>query len=340
LGSIVDELNRLVHGHESFYDTGRFAGVVLGADTRALLEKPATGEQLVELNRLLLRDGFAGTIADIPQQAPVWFPDYRAHYEKRFVELVERKAYAAKPFHRRVDIGKQNLAELFDEPARVVKVLADSDLIDIEHPRSSRLFEAMSFSGPMYKVFTEDEKNIVLDWIESLQKSKQPEEPSGPTPQEAAAKVLKLIADNAAMAMGVQRHAQYLVAGRPLKDWFSDPAGLMAAFARSRDWVVPGKGSLSPLYTEFTTGPMSFMLAAAEDIKQWIDTGAVLVDAAAVAGASAVSFAVAPVRQYSAAFVPPTEAGATAPVAVAPSVRAARREFAAKRKLIGMGAVH
>ena len=339
LGSIVDELNRLVQGDESFYDAGRFAGVVLGADTRALLEKPATGEQLVELNRLLLRDGFAGTIADIPQQAPVWFPDYRAHYEKRFVELVERKAYAAKPFHRRVAIGKQNLAELFDEPARVVKVLADSDLIDIEHPRSSRLFEVMSFSGPMYKVFTEDEKNIVLDWIESLQKSKQPEEPSGPTPQEAAAKVLRLIADNAAMAMGVQRHAQYLVAGRPLKDWFSDPAGLMAAFARSRDWVVPGKGSLSPLYTEFATGPMSFLVAA-EDIKQWIDTGAELVDAGAVAGAGTVSFAAPPVRQYSAAFVPPTEAGATAPVAVAPSVRAARREFAAKRKLIGMGAVH
>ena len=331
IGSIVDELNRLMQGRESFYDTDRFAGVVLGADTRALLEKPAKDEQLVRLNRLLLRDGFAGTIADMPKQAPIWFPDYHAHYKKRFVELVKRKAYAAKPLHRGVDIGKHKLADLFDDPDELVKELAKSDFIDVEHPRSSRLFEAMTFSGPMYKIFTEDEKTIILDWIESLQKAKDPQQAPPERAQEAAAKVLEIINSKKEKAMRVPSHGQHQVAGRSLKDWFSDPAGLMQAFASSREWVVHGDSSRSKLYDVFSTGDMEF-LGAANEIKEWIDSGAALVASNVAAEEEAPPAAEAA--------APPAVAVAAAPVAVAPSVRAARRQFAAKRKLIGMGAVH
>lgn len=77
LASIVDELNRLVQDEENFFSTDRFAGVALGQDTQSLLAKTAVGEDLVRLNRLLLRDGFAGMIADIPELKPIPFPDYK-----------------------------------------------------------------------------------------------------------------------------------------------------------------------------------------------------------------------------------------------------------------------
>jgi hypothetical protein len=131
--------------------------------------------------------------------------------------------------------------------------------------------------------------------------------------------------------MRVPSHGQHQVAGRSLKDWFSDPAGLMQAFASSREWVVHGDSSRSKLYDVFSTGDMEF-LGAANEIKEWIDSGAALVASNVAAEEEAPPAAEAA--------APPAVAVAAAPVAVAPSVRAARRQFAAKRKLIGMGAVH
>jgi hypothetical protein len=339
MGTIVDELNRLAHDGESFYAPDRFAREALGEDTLALLGGPQKDEELVRLNRLLLRDGFAGLIADLPKLEPRWFPDYQAYYRKRFVELIRRKAYAAKPLHGAVEIAGTPVGPLFDNPDELVNVLAGSDLIDIEHPRSSRLFEAMSFSGPMYKIFTEDEKGIILDWIESLQKRGGAQLPPKVSAQQAAAKVLDLIESRHKRAMGVARHGQHQVAGRSLKDLFSNPAGLMEALAHSPEWVRPGDSSASKLYKVFKDGDMGFM-GKADEIKEWIDTGAVLVPAGGVTAEAEIPPAAAPMRQHSGAYVPPPEAVAAAPPAVAPEVRKARRDFAAKRKLIGMGAVH
>lgn len=340
LASIVDELNRLVQEEESFFAVDRFSGVALKEDTRALLARTVSGEDLVRLNRLLLRDGLAGIVADIPQLKPVAFPDYKAHYENAFIDLIKSKAYAAKPLHRRVVIGRHNLAEMFDEPKRMVEALAASDLIDIAHPRSSRLFDAMSFSGPMYKIFTEDEEAVILDWIESMQEGAGPAQPvPEPSPEEAALRVLELIESNKKVAGSLQRHAQYQVDGRPLKDWFSDPRGLMAAFARSSDWVVPGKSIASRLFAEFSTGKMRFM-GAGEVIRQWIDTGAAMPPQQAADTAVAMSLTALPLRQHSSAFNPALDAAVPGDVAVAPTVVRARSGFADRRKLLGMGSVH
>ena len=46
--------------------------------------------------------------------------------------------------------------------------LLDRGFIDIEHPGRSRLFEQTQFSGPMYRVFSDDERAVIIDWIESL----------------------------------------------------------------------------------------------------------------------------------------------------------------------------
>lgn len=336
LGTCVDELNRLMQGDESFYARDRFEPDSLGPDTIALLSRPAADEALVRLNRLLLRDGFKGVIEDMPKLEPRRFPDHRTYCQKRFVSLIKSKAYAAKPLHDEVVLGERPLSEWFDDPERLVEALATSRFINVDHPRSSRLFEAMSFSGPMYKIFTEDEKTVILDWIESLQTPDSAPQPGpGPTPQEAAEAVLALIRKHAASASREDRHADYQVQHRPLQDWFADPEALMKAFAHSPEWVVPGNSNASRLYGEFAHGKMSF-LRAADTIKAWIDLGAVLVERAPSPG---LLIAAARSPAGTAALLASFEAAFTSPSATASAAKA-RRSFAERRKLIGMGAVH
>lgn len=337
LATIVDELNRIVQGEECIYSAERFNDNQLQKDLRSLLfdqddrPKKLKGEDLVRANRLLLRDGLPSFVADIPVLEPKMFPDYREFYKRKFVELVSRKAYAAKPLHANVQVmidptEAYNLSELFDDPEQLVEVLARSSFINVDHPRSSQIFDAMSFAGPMYKIFTEDEKSVILDWIESLQSKSEGGSPSPVlTPQEAAANVLAIIRANATRAAEIDAHSHYQVKGQSLKDRFSDPMALMEAFATSPDWVVPFNSANSRLYQVFSTGPMAF-LNAAIDIKRWVDTGAEVPRSAA--GRNLELFALAgPLRVLDLA-EPPS------------ATRPQTSDFAQRRMLIGMGSVH
>lgn len=57
LKALADDLNEILK-HESLYSAERFKGVKLSAETRTLLEKKSTDENLPRLNRLLLEDAF------------------------------------------------------------------------------------------------------------------------------------------------------------------------------------------------------------------------------------------------------------------------------------------
>lgn len=344
VSAVVDELNRLVQSTE-IYDADVFKDARLGEDVKELLKRPVEGEDLVNLNRLLLRDGYAGVIGDIPKLEPQWFPDYRAHYRSKFVELIKRKAYAAKPVHRDVVIGGQNLASLFDSPEALVDAITSSPLVNIEHPRSSRFFDLTSFSGPMYKIFTDAELSIILDWIESLrEKAPEPSEPQPTTPQDAAQRLLDAILKRQAAAAAVPRHADETVLGRSLKDWFSDPSGMMKAFAEDPKWVRPGDSGASRLYREFANGEMAFLRDEAKLVKQWIDLGAVApvgVAAAPDAGLQGVVTAERlQLRVASQALEQLSEQTVKTAASVAPAKVSPRRDFPLKRMLIGTGSVH
>ncbi|MGR9272889.1 LodA/GoxA family CTQ-dependent oxidase (plasmid) [Rhizobium leguminosarum] len=333
---IVDEFNRIVQGKECIYSVECFDGK-LKADTSALIFdkdkhlRKLEGEDLVRANRLLLRDGLPSFVADIPKLEPKLFPDYREFYKQKFVEVVRRKAYAAKPLHTNIQVkisAKEtyNLSDLFDDPETLVDVLARSSFINVDHPRSSQIFDAMSFAGPMYKIFTEDEKSIILDWIESLQKKPEGGTPSPVlTPQEAAANVLSFLQTNATRAAEIEAHSRHTLAGRSITDWFDNPIGLMEALVGAPDWLVPFNSTNSHLYQLFSTGPMAFLNAAA-DIKRWIDTGAEIPKSQPTGNLQFVAFA-APFR-----VIDLTEQQ--------PVSRPRASAFAQRRMLIGMGSVH
>jgi hypothetical protein len=143
------------------YQPERFAEVTLSAATRDLLRRnPRHGVDLVDLGRLLLEDAYPGGIARRPG-----YPDIKAYYADRMALLIRRKTKLALRSHRRVDW----LMQAFRGPPQgLMRALRDRGFIDIEHPGRSRLFEQTEFGGPMFRVFDDEEKSIIVDWIESL----------------------------------------------------------------------------------------------------------------------------------------------------------------------------
>jgi hypothetical protein len=142
------------------YEERRFAGVPLSPATRNLLRLQPVGLDRIDLGRCLLEDAYPDGIARRPG-----FPDIKGYYAARMAELIRRKTGLALQSHRRVGW----LMQAFEKsPEAVMEVLVARGLIDRDHPARSRLFEQTEFSGPMFKVFTEEEKTVIIDWIESL----------------------------------------------------------------------------------------------------------------------------------------------------------------------------
>jgi hypothetical protein len=284
LGTIVDELTSVAQSMPLF-DAERFAKVTLAKDTRELLAKHPTGEDLIGLNRLLIRDAFPKNIADVPKLEPNWFPDEKGYYREKMLQLIRKKAETARPMHWNVNVSvkgqPRKLAELFDDPDALLDALVDGHWFDTAHPRDSRFFRALEFSGPMYKIFSAEEQDVILRFVESLAETPAPlPSPGTPIdPQVASQKVEQFIRENAAFARSIERHEGITLAdpqGQPkaLKDWFLDAPGLMSALVRN-GWVKPKNSSGSPLYNLLLSSRMSTLgSGVAQMFRDWIDSGA------------------------------------------------------------------
>jgi len=156
---IREDLNRCLR--EGIHDADHFASVRLTADTSALLERQLQHHaDVIDLGRSLLEDAYPDGIA---RRTP--FPDVRQYYTGKMKALINRRASVAKASHRRVGW----LNDAFGRGAEaVMEALLKRGFIDLENPRSSRLFGKTEFGGPMFKVFSEDDEKTIIEWIESL----------------------------------------------------------------------------------------------------------------------------------------------------------------------------
>ena len=280
--AVLAELNLLIQDEKGFYTPDRFQDIILGNDTQDLLDSDPSGEQLIRLNRLLLRDVYSGQIADIPTNIPAKsHPDYKSYFRARMVRLVKRKAYAAAPIHKGRILGGADLGELFSRSSELVDKLEKSLWINAQHSRDSRLLDLMEFNGQMYKIFTEEEHDILLDWIESLQPASGPHPPIIVDPLKAAVAMRLLIEQLAPQAKVEPSHQRLTFpdeSGNPVEliQWFDNPLGLMAALKRPPNWIIPGNAEQSLLFSQFT-GPMSILGAdVIQTVREWIDSGAEL----------------------------------------------------------------
>jgi photosystem II stability/assembly factor-like uncharacterized protein len=214
---------------------------------------------------------------------PECFPDWKKYYHEKMVALIVSKAPFAAQVHGSAKLEGRMLNDLFAEPEILMKSLVSSGLITPATPRQSKFFELLSFRGPMYKVFTDSEIAIILDWIESLSRNYDGcldpiEDEPAPTPWPI--RVAKLIESNSGRAR--RAHDQLTLPdeegnARDLTSFLDKPFSLMAALVRG-GWVIPGATDRSMFVTRILEngGPMEGELSADEvqAIKNWIDDGA------------------------------------------------------------------
>ena len=237
------------------------------------------GEGLAE--RRLLIDRKSINIGS--PEAPDCFPKWSTYYRDRMIRLIQRKAPVAAQVHGRRMLGGVLLNDLFAKPEELLDRLIATKTVDIDNPRRSRLFDLMSFEGPMYRVFTEEEKDIILDWLESLSAKPQPciePIPDNPAGQPWPEKMAQLIANYARVAKRAHDKLTLPDAqGSPiaLADLLDDPAEVMRGLVRG-GWVVPGDPERSMFLTRIMEngGPMEGVFAAedVETVRQWIVAGA------------------------------------------------------------------
>ena len=278
------------------------------------------GKELTE--RYLVLERKQVNISADPTVKKCW-PDYTEYNRRRMLQLVERKAPFAEQVHGGRSIGGQPLNPLFGDPERLLDALVSSGYVDPQRPRDSKFLELMEFNGPMYEVFTERDKDVILDWVESLRPSNQTcidPLPDTPSPIDLPGQVAQLIADKAGSA-ATFHDGITLTSGSgqaiPLKELFKTPAELMRALVAC-GWIVPGEDDRSMFITRLlsNSGPMTTVFSPNEVkiIRAWVNEGA---------------------RPPSSELTQPASfAGVTVPI------KRSTPNWSERRQLIGMGSVH
>ena len=90
--------------------------------------------------------------------------------EDQFATLIQTRRSHALGYHPNIRLGDKSLdewlANAHKDARPLLRALHDSPLIDRACPASSRLIRAMEFGGPMFGVFSPQEREDTLAWIE------------------------------------------------------------------------------------------------------------------------------------------------------------------------------
>lgn len=256
-------------------------------------------------------------------------PDGTNAYARiRMLELIRRKAPYASTAHGAARLGGVPLGSLFADPDRLLDALVAEGWVAPQHPRDSLFVtKLLSFHGPMYKVFTPAEQDIILDWIESLASSEPGPTPGPVSPAEQVRRIVDDLVDKAAAEPSHKKYKLKLADGRELSvaDLFSsgDAHQVMSDLAQS-DYVVKGDASKSPLIDKVFDNLMAGVLSKDQEsaFKEWINTGCPM-PGAMQEERLAVRVLAARVK-----------------VDASLSIELSRVPFAKRRQFIGAGSVH
>ncbi|MDQ3563481.1 MAG: iron-containing redox enzyme family protein [Pseudomonadota bacterium] len=108
--------------------------------------------------------------------------DLRSSPRQRAAEIIARKLPYARGHHRDKLLGGRRIEEWFSgeypDLEGLLNALAESPYVNAAAPESSRLIsDLISARGPMFRVFTEEEIGIVVEWIRTLRST------GGPVPR-------------------------------------------------------------------------------------------------------------------------------------------------------------
>lgn len=86
--------------------------------------------------------------------------------ETDLLDLIERKKQYGQLNHGARKIGGQLINDLFEDPQELLNRLAgDRRFVIAGNPEQSNFFQRLTFDGPMYKVFTDQEIDLWREWV-------------------------------------------------------------------------------------------------------------------------------------------------------------------------------
>jgi hypothetical protein len=90
------------------------------------------------------------------------------------VAMIKRKQAYASLNHGSATLGGTRINDWFDDPDGFLAALAASSYVAPGKPEESGIFSLFSAEGPMFGVFSADERQLWTDWIRSLGPRAQP----------------------------------------------------------------------------------------------------------------------------------------------------------------------
>jgi hypothetical protein len=194
--------------------------------------------------------------------------------DEQMIEMFERKRHYAQLNHGLRKLGVNFVNDWFDEPDQFLEELANSDWIAKGNAKESKIFNLMGPTGPMLKVFNNEEIRLWQEWINSL-----PQDPEGGVLGPGQA-MMVLLRDFQARGIAVPEHAGPKLKGKyidpvteaevevtkPVSWWFQlgQTRMFMAALSSpDNGWIIPGNVAESRFFTTLLagTGRMSRFLA-------------------------------------------------------------------------------
>ena len=214
---------------------------------------------------------------------------------QRVQNLIASKAAYGSQTHGKKMLGHAAINDWFLDPAGFMQELQQAGLIVPGKPEVSPFFQLLSFTGPMYHVFTAAEEQLLRDWCVSLSQANEPE-------ISLLAAMNYVIDTLRQRQFGDPGHNVRISGPDPksgakislsLHEWFA--AGnlpLMGALAEPENgWIVPFDSIASPLTSSLLAGngdmarafrgvvPDTGGLTCGNVLAKWIDAGCPLEEA-------------------------------------------------------------
>jgi hypothetical protein len=207
-----------------------------------------------------------GTLGTLGQDINNYFAQPESVLDE-MISMIEAKALYARQNHGTKKLGSNFMNDWFDDPAGLLDELVASGYIVPGKPAESPIFELMSFTGPMFHVFTPEEQGLWTRYIKSI----GPAETRPAVDLEQA--MLFVIDKLRERQSGTPGHKARLTGLDPrsrqvvtmtIDWWFSEQFSakkeqndyvlLRALRDPINGWITPGNAGTSPLITQMLAG--------------------------------------------------------------------------------------
>ncbi|MCY9061423.1 LodA/GoxA family CTQ-dependent oxidase [Bacillus inaquosorum] len=195
--------------------------------------------------------------------------------KERMLNLIRKKAPIAKTAHK--DAGINNLNQLFETPEKLLDILNQAGYFTPGEPEDSRFMQLLKFNGPMYKVFTDEEMEVIREYIVSL---KDCSDPTPSKPKDPGTAMRDLISIKADIGRSVEAHKNIPLQcpdgiTKSVAEWFDDPVGMMKALVQEKYVIARDVDNSKFIKMIGSGGPMDGVFNENERkvIEDWINAG-------------------------------------------------------------------